>query len=89
MTMNNICLNFECDNTLKSYSFISNFLKKLSLHEYFSDEELKKVTYTIKDINGNSDFYGKIPTCTVLVENIKQWLKSVNIYPEIAKFCNS
>lgn len=54
--MNNICLNIECDNTLESYSFISIFLKKLSLHEYFNEEELKKVTYTIKDINGSSDF---------------------------------
>lgn len=45
--MNNICLNIECDNTIESYSFISIFLKKLTLHEYLNEDELKKVTYTM------------------------------------------
>lgn len=45
--MNNICLNIECDNTIGSYSFISNFLKKLTLRECLKEEELKKVTYTM------------------------------------------
>lgn len=52
----NICLNIECDNTVESYSFISSFLKKLSTHERFNEEELKKITYTIRTVNGNSNF---------------------------------